>query len=1064
MIKISRTEIKNLASSDITYARGVQFYKNNSIINPTWSNSSKQYSMTVMDNYDHLVLIDALEDKSYDCKCNCSNSIKKEGYCKHIVAALLFVLRYQELSLLDKNTTPKEKKIDQIIEYFSFQEDSMLIGDTYTLELNINISQLFKNNNSRATLNLRAGHNKMYKIQAFKKFLNNLHNAENIFIGKDFKYVDGESRFDSHSTEILDYLLGIYEIQGIIEPTNNSKVFNRSEMILTKHMLIKLLKLLGNNTFNLNLYGSEYKNIVFKEGNPPIIYHLSLDNESVIVDFRENKAITAIVLSGELLFYDNVIYKPDKEFLKNFQPFYNNLGPNKEPFVFSGQYKTGFLEFVLPQISNSMKLDIPDGLKDRYITHDLESLIYFDILKKSIKAEVRFKYGEYEFNSFESPVTNTFIVVRQKESELKIIKNLLDKGFVAYQNYYILKKEEDIYDLISDGVKQLEEKAHLFYSKDFKSINIQAVGSAKTNISYNKNNNMLDLDFVIDNVPKQELKDLFYSFKIKNKYYRLKNGSFVNLADGKLEEITRILNNIGVSTKNISENISLNKNRAVYVDKVFAESDFEFSKDKNYQELIYNILNPIKADYNVPDGIQTELKPYQITGYKWLKTLVDNNLGGILADDMGLGKTLQAITLMASALDKSPYLIVCPSSLIYNWQDEIENFTPFIKSVVVNGNPTEREEILQKYMDYNVLITSYPLMRRDIKIYQEIVFDTVFVDEAQYIKNDSSQISKAVKLLNSKNRFALTGTPIENNLSELWSIFDFIMPDYLDSYSKFSELYEKPIMKDDPNALNDLNQRIAPFILRRMKKEVLTELPDKYERKIITDLTDEQKKVYQSYVNEIRNNIHAEIADKGIDKSRMKVLAALTRLRQICCHPSTFIENYEGGSGKLDLLMDIIPDAIENDHRILIFSQFTSMLEIIEKELLKRKISYFYLEGTTPTKLRNEYVKRFNNGENEIFLISLKAGGTGLNLTGADMVIHYDPWWNPAVEEQATDRAYRIGQLNKVEVIKMIAKGTIEEKIYKLQEQKKDLLNSVINTKEVFINALSKEELENLFW
>ncbi len=473
----------------------------------------------------------------------------------------------------------------------------------------------------------------------------------------------------------------------------------------------------------------------------------------------------------------------------------------------------------------------------------------------------------------------------------------------------------------------------------------------------------------------------------------------------------------------------------------------------------------------VPDNIQAQLRPYQVTGYKWLRTLGINELGGILADDMGLGKTLQSIVFIASILKESKeknepnphFLIVCPTSLIYNWLDEIENFAPFISANVVNGAPQERKTIIEKYEDYDVLVTSYPLIRRDISIYENINFNTVFIDEAQFIKNDSSLNAKSVKRLRAKHRFALTGTPIENSLSELWSIFDFIMPGYLFSHMKFVEYYEKPILKDDKEALDELHQHISPFILRRMKRDVLTELPDKYESKMLTELSEEQRKIYLSYLENIRNEIHTELSEGGLDKSRMKILAALTRLRQICCHPSTFLENYQGGSGKLDLLMELIPEAIANDHRILVFSQFTSMLRIIEDELKDMNICYFYLEGSTPTGERNDYVKRFNNGEGKVFLISLKAGGTGLNLIGADTVIHYDPWWNPAVEEQATDRVYRIGQQNKVHVLKLITKGTIEEKIFKLQRKKKELSDSIISSKEVFINSLSRDELEELF-
>jgi len=503
------------------------------------------------------------------------------------------------------------------------------------------------------------------------------------------------------------------------------------------------------------------------------------------------------------------------------------------------------------------------------------------------------------------------------------------------------------------------------------------------------------------------------------------------------------------------------------------------------------MLNPSITQYLVPNGIQATLRPYQMTGYKWLRTLAANNLGGILADDMGLGKTLQSIVYMASILEetknknsvKEPepdnkvsriknadkeepdqvrFLIVCPSSLIYNWQDEVDNFAPHLTTEVITGSPKERQELIESDRKADIIITSYPLIRRDIDLYVKIQFHTVFIDEAQYIKNADSLNAKSVKLIRAKHKFALTGTPIENSLSELWSIFDFIMQNYLFSHTKFINIYEKPIMKEEEDKLRDLNRRITPFILRRMKKDVLHELPDKVEEKMLTDMVEEQKKIYVSFMENVKSEINTEIKENGFEKSKMKILAALTRLRQICCHPSTFIDNYTGGSGKLELLLEIITDAIANGHRILVFSQFTSMLSIIEAELHKENIGCFYLAGSTKVQDRNDYVKRFNQGEGEVFLISLKAGGTGLNLTGADTVIHYDPWWNPAVEDQATDRAYRIGQMKSVHVIKLITKGTIEEKIYKLQKKKKNLSDSVIQSKEVFINTLTREELEEI--
>lgn len=1066
MIQISRTGIRNLASNDTIYARGLQYYKENRIINATYSNTNKQYRLTVKGNYNYSVTIDEQEDGSFDYGCNCPSRLKDQGACKHVVAALLFVLKYQERTLLSESKSPEERKVVTLLDYFIAWEDSQLVGETFQLEVMFSVPSIIKGENGRAMVSLHGGSSRKYKVQTIKKFLSDLYHHESFALGKEFKYVNGESTFDATSLKIIDYLLGIYEIQEIVDSTHFSKIFSKSQMFFSKNMMIKLLEILNGKSFVLELYGKIYTDVVFVKGNPKISYQLTVDEDSISVDYQGKEAILPITETGELLYFDGTIYQPDAKFIRNFKPFYNSLGKDKEPLTFRGDSKTSFLEHVLPRISETMVLDIPEELKSRYISCDMEAKLYFDKYKSGIKAELKYKYGEYEFNSFGNAASGSYIIVRQREKEDAIISELLKEGFIPYKNFYLLKEEELIYDFLSGRVMELESKAQLFYSEDFRRLGIRSAGGFKAGVRMNSELNMLELDLDFDEVPKEELRELLHSYQIKKKFYRLKNGSFINLEDKTIDEVSKILSSLNVSDKNITENaLLLEKQHAVYLNKAFSDSDFVFERDRDFMALTDKILNPSRTEYLLPDGILAELRPYQFTGYKWLKTLADNDLGGILADDMGLGKTLQSIVYIASGVKerKTHSLIVCPTSLIYNWLDEIENFAPFVKALVISGAPAERQEAIEKYEDYDVLITSYPLIRRDIGVYEKIDFDTVFIDEAQFIKNDSSLNAKSVKRIRAEHRFALTGTPIENSLSELWSIFDFIMPEYLNSHSRFVETYEKPILKEDQKALTDLHQHIEPFILRRMKKDVLTELPDKYETKMLTDMSEGQKLVYLSYLENIRSELHSEIEENGVEKSRMKILAALTRLRQICCHPSTFIENYQGGSGKLELLMEVIPEAIANDHRILVFSQFTSMLRIIEGELKELDIPYFYLEGSTPTEDRNDYVKRFNLGEGKVFLISLKAGGTGLNLTGADTVIHYDPWWNPAVEDQATDRAYRIGQQNKVHVMKLITKGTIEEKIFKLQRKKKELSDSIISSKEVFINTLSKEELEELF-
>ena len=358
-------------------------------------------------------------------------------------------------------------------------------------------------------------------------------------------------------------------------------------------------------------------------------------------------------------------------------------------------------------------------------------------------------------------------------------------------------------------------------------------------------------------------------------------------------------------------------------------------------------------------------------------------------------------------------------------------------------------------------------MKRDVEVYkkEKYEFKYIIADEAQYIKNNNTQNSKAIKEIKSQVKFALTGTPIENSLSELWSIFDFIMPGYLFGYKKFKEVYETPIIKDkDERAMQKLKMLIEPFVLRRIKTDVLTELPDKTISILNNEMKGEQEKIYISYMQIARKEAMQEIEENGFEKSQIRILALLTRLRQICCHPSLFLENYKGESSKLNQCMEIVKDAIQAGHKILLFSGYTSMFEIIEKELKKNDIKYFKLTGQTKVGERIQLVDEFNESPNvKIFLISLKAGGTGLNLIGADMVIHYDPWWNLSAENQATDRTYRIGQKKNVQVYKLITKNSIEEKIYELQQRKAKLMDDMLSTKQTFINKLTKEEVMSLF-
>ncbi|NLJ89326.1 MAG: DEAD/DEAH box helicase [Clostridiales bacterium] len=1067
MLQLSRLGIRNLASSDLVYSQGLKDFKDNKVVNATWSKGKKQYRIIVKDNFKFQVVIQTLEDGKFDHYCNCAEHLEKKGACRHVVTALFFVLNYQEKTLMEEPDNPEDKAVFQIIEYFSNRSLVLPKGETFTIEVTLTVPELLDDSNRYAYATFRVGSSQLYKVQSIKKFINDYYDEKTITLGKNFKFIPGISKFDKKSRKIINFLTQIYEIQKVSNVKFHNDIFNKDQVILSPHLLLRFLNIVGEDTFTLEMYGNTYEDVTYIEQNPDIEYLISIEDDAIRMDYSGAHNVIPLMQTGELLYMDHVIYHPNKRFIRNYAPFYNHLGDSKNPLYFKEANRDKFLELILPVINETFKIAIPDEIKDRFITDDLEPIVYLDLVRSKVVAKLNFKYGDIEFNSFLLPPNDEYIILRQALEEDSYIELLESYGFQPDESRYVLDNNDKIYSFLSDHVHELAKKCQVFYTDAFKNMRISTPSSVSAGVSLSSDLNLLELDLEFEGIPKEELKEIYRAYQVKKKYYRLDDNSFINLEDNVFKEVWNVLSNLNVSYDDLDDEvIKLPNSQALYLEHAFEGNGINLRKNQDFTELVNTILNPQVRDYSIPKDINARLRNYQITGYKWLRTLADYNLGGILADDMGLGKTLQSIVYIKSIkdLDKSAkFLVVCPSSLVYNWQDELETFAPDLTSTIIIGTPEERESIINNDLSTDVWITSYPLIRRDIHLYQDIDFNTIFIDEAQNIKNPNSLNSKSVKLIKAKHRFAITGTPIENSLTELWSIFDFIMPNYLSSHSKFTKEIEKPILRGDKEALEELNRRTAPFILRRMKKDVLTELPDKIEEKKVSDMTEEQRKVYLSYLASIKSEIDQEIESKGFERSKIMILSALTRLRQICCHPATFLDNYEGGSGKLMMLMDILEEALANGHRILLFSQFTSMLSIIKDSLDEANISYFYLDGSTKAKERTDNVKRFNEGEGDVFLISLKAGGTGLNLTGADTVIHFDPWWNPAVEDQATDRAHRMGQEKTVHVMKMITKGTIEEKIFKLQQKKKDLSDAVIHSKEIFVNSLTRQELEDIF-
>jgi len=562
--------------------------------------------------------------------------------------------------------------------------------------------------------------------------------------------------------------------------------------------------------------------------------------------------------------------------------------------------------------------------------------------------------------------------------------------------------------------------------------------------------NLLEINVDMDGIDPRTAGEILKSIREKKRYFKLKNGEFVSLEDENIKKLGGVLSDVSREELKGSA-IALSRYRMMGIlGKYRGDPGLPIENTDSLEKIVDDIVESRHQKLELPKGLNGNLRDYQVSGFKWLKVLQKNFLGGILADDMGLGKTVQAIAFLLSAKESDenpgPSLVVAPSTLVYNWENELKKFAPSLKTLTVTGNKASRTKLAKTIPEYDVIITSYPLLRNDMELYERHRFYCCILDEAQHIKNPESLNAKSVKRIGSKARFALTGTPMENSPAELWSIFDFIMPGYLHSYKRFNENYQKPILEGDENSLNELKKLTAPFILRRTKKEVLRELPEKIESTLMVDLTPQQKKIYMSYLMKVKGELEERIEQEGFEKSKMHIFSALLRLRQICCHPAVFIENYRGESGKMELLQELLEELISGGHRVLLFC-----------------ITYAYMDGSTAVSERKKIVNDFNNGFGDVFLLSLKAGGVGINLTSADTVIHFDPWWNPAVEDQASDRAYRIGQHKNVQVFRIIAKDTIEEKIDELQRRKKDLVGSIITEGEVFINSLRREEIMGLF-
>ncbi len=625
--------------------------------------------------------------------------------------------------------------------------------------------------------------------------------------------------------------------------------------------------------------------------------------------------------------------------------------------------------------------------------------------------------------------------------------------------------EEVMYQVAENGVAALASLGEVLCTDRFRGCHV--VRRVQTAVGVSVSSGMLDLKIDTGDIPPEELVELLHSYRQKKKYHRLKNGTFVRMEEssvGMLEEMAAALR---LTPKEmIRGNMHLPVYRALYLDRLLEEHEDVYSKrDSHFKQIVKSFKTIKDADFEEPESLSATMRQYQKNGYRWLRTLESWNFGGILADDMGLGKTLQMIAvLLAAKLEgkTGTSLIVTPASLVFNWGEEFKKFAPELKVTLAAGTQAERQKRLEESVHSDVLITSYDLLKRDAALYEGREFLYQVLDEAQYIKNHTTAAAKAVKVIKSRFRFALTGTPIENRLSELWSIFDYLMPGFLYGYDTFRREFEIPVVKNnDQEAMERLQRMVGPFILRRLKQDVLRDLPEKTEEVRYVQMTGKQRKLYDGQAIHLRSLLDHQ-SEEEFNNSRFQVLTELTRLRQICCDPALCFEDYGDETAKTDACMELVQSAVDGGHRLLVFSQFTSMLDILSSRLDGEHVEHFMITGATPKEKRLQLVNAFNGGAVPVFLISLKAGGVGLNLTGADMVVHYDPWWNLAAQNQATDRAHRIGQQKNVTVYKLITKDSIEEKVLELQETKRELADRIIGQGTEQAAPMTREDMLRL--
>ena len=1094
------------ASSDADYRKGQDIFLIDKRIKNFETDintltGTPMITATVLDadgsEHETQVSIDEDESQIVGSLCSCSDFYQSEGLCCHCVAILLKYIsrRHIQISFPAK----KQNRIGQtLIESYIHQSS----GTHYPAEASetkvlIELEPILHKQYHKLSVDFKIGTGKKYVIKDLLEFARLIRQGELFQYGKNLKFFHEPEAFTTESRNMLAFIMQRieeyeYHFHCVQDSTYRFQTMKALRYLpLSPTAVDMFLNMMIGHTLQFDL-DDHIRPIYVTDGDPELTLELKAEDSDTYHLTIED----CLILSGARTFWilkDKILYRCSEAFKKDMQPYLTELNRQKiREITLSEKQLRPFYGSVLKHLEahtdfHTEGVDLTD-----YEPPEAHFSIYLDNPAENIISCTAYaRYGEETF-SLATPIScedgfrdasmeNRILTAIQTYFQPAAVSGNEDSP-VADADFIISHDDQTAFLFLEQGLPHFYELAEVFISSNMKRIRI--LSAPRTAVGVSVSNGLLEIDIHSDSLPYEELAGILNSYRRRQKYYKLKSGEFLKLENNSLSVLSELADGLRLSEQAIrGGRISVPLYRASYIDAVLTShnSDIQSHRDRYFKSLIRDMKSVADSDYEVPDAMKPILRDYQKTGYRWLCTIAQLGFGGILADDMGLGKTLQIITVLEHArleaisktvdlTDTASHtacpppvsLIVCPSSLVYNWDSEIEHFAPTLKTLLITGTAQERQELLTHYADYDVLITSYDMLKRDIASYDNLHFHYQIIDEAQYIKNHRTQAARSVCSIHSVTRFALTGTPIENRLSELWSIFEYLMPGFLYPYAYFRSELEQPIVENkDQIAATRLQQLVRPFIMRRLKTDVLKELPDKLEHAVYAQMTDEQNKLYTANTLKLQKDLEQQ-SDSMFKTSKIQILAELTKLRQLCCDPSLIYQNYHGGSAKLDTCIQLIENAMAGGHKILLFSQFTSMLDVIERRLKAERILYYRLDGSTKSEQRTRLVNAFNENKIPVFLISLKAGGTGLNLTGADIVIHYDPWWNAAAQNQATDRAHRIGQTHTVTVYKLIARHTIEEKILELQENKKALSDQILSEEGVTASQLTKEELLKL--